>query len=243
MASKRLIIRHAIVSLSFVLLYLLLNRPEVIFISRIGFVAWYPAVGLVMALLLGINPWYALLVCLANTLAGKVMYAQPVLSFSGTVGSLGSTLCYGMAAYLLRSTLRIDLGLRRRRDVVRFVLLSATAAVGAAIIGVGCLIADHSIAWSEWKSSGLGWFLGDAIGLVGIAPFLLIHVFPRVRSWLSPRFSQMRPPVGADSTHPKFTLTTIAEAFGQALTIFAVLLVIFGFRDGRYDHLDRKSVV
>ena len=40
------------------------------------------------------------------------------------------------------------------------VLLSATAAVGAAIVGVGCLIADHSIAWSE--SSGLGWFLGDA---------------------------------------------------------------------------------
>jgi hypothetical protein len=45
MASKRLIIRHAIVSVSFVLLYLLLNRPEVIFISRIGFVAWYPAAG------------------------------------------------------------------------------------------------------------------------------------------------------------------------------------------------------
>jgi diguanylate cyclase (GGDEF)-like protein/PAS domain S-box-containing protein len=236
MASKRLIIRHAIVSLSFVLLYLLLNRPEVIFISRIGFVAWYPAVGLVMALLLGVSPWYALLVFLADTLAGKVMYAQPVMSFSGTIGSLGSALCYGAAAYVLRSSLRIDLGLRRRRDVVRYVLLSATAAIGAAIVGVGCLIADHSIAWTEYKSSGLGWFLGDAIGLVGIAPFLLIHVFPRVRSWLSPAFSQMGRPVGADPTHPKFTLTTIAEAFGQALSIFAVLLVVFGFKDGRYDH-------
>jgi len=88
MASKRLIIRHAIVSLSFVLLYLLLNRPEVIFISRIGFVAWYPAVGLVMALLLGVSPWYALLVCLADSLAAKVLYAQPLMSFSSTVGSL-----------------------------------------------------------------------------------------------------------------------------------------------------------
>jgi hypothetical protein len=81
------------------------------------------------------------------------------------------------------------LGLRRRWDVVRYVLLSATAAVGASIVGVGCLIADHSIAWSEDKSSGLGWFLGDIIGLVGIAPFLLIHVFPRVRNWLSPTLS------------------------------------------------------
>jgi diguanylate cyclase (GGDEF)-like protein/PAS domain S-box-containing protein len=231
MVSKRLIIRHAIVSLSFVLLYLLLDRPEVIFISRIGFVTWYPAIGLVMALLLGISPWYALLVLLADTLAGKLLYAQPVLSFSGILGSLGTALFYGVAAYVLRSSLRIDLGLRRRWDVVRYVLLSATAAVGAAIVGVGCLIADHSIAWSEYRSSGLGWFLGDAIGLVGIAPFLLIHVFPRVRSWLSPTFSPMR-----RSAHPKFTLTVIAEAFGQALTLFAVLFVIFGFKDERYDH-------
>jgi diguanylate cyclase (GGDEF)-like protein/PAS domain S-box-containing protein len=231
MVSKRLIIRHAIVSLSFVLLYLLLDRPEVIFISRLGFVTWYPAIGLVMALLLGISPWYALLVLLADTLAGKVLYAQPVLSFSGTLGSLGSAVFYGVAAYVLRSSLRIDLGLRRRWDVVRYVLLSATAAVGAAIVGVGCLIADHSIAWSEYRSSALGWFLGDAIGLVGIAPFLLIHVFPRVRSWLSPTFSPMR-----RSAHPKFTLIVIAEAFGQALTLIAVLFVIFGFRDDRYDH-------
>ena len=140
---QRQIFRHALVSISFVLLYLLLNRPEVIFISRIGFVAWYPAAGLVMALLLGISPWYALLVFFADTLAGKVMYAQPVMSFSGTVGSLGSALCYGAAAYVLRRSLRIDLGLRHRRDVVRYVLLSATAAVGAAIFGVGCLIVDR----------------------------------------------------------------------------------------------------
>jgi diguanylate cyclase (GGDEF)-like protein/PAS domain S-box-containing protein len=235
MPSQRLIIRHAIVSLSFVLLYLLLNRPEVIFISRIGFVAWYPAVGLVMALLLGVSPRYALLVFFADAFAGKVLYAQPVLSFTGTVGSLGSALGYGAAAYVLRRSLRIDLGLRHRRDVVRYVLLSATAAVGAAVTGVACLVADHSIPWNEYKSSGIGWFLGDAIGLVGIAPFLLIHVFPRVRIWLSPAPSQPHPG-RARSSRPKFTLSAIVEGLGQALTIFAVLFVIFGSRDGRYDY-------
>src|ERR1700756_5632847 len=78
---SRLIIRHALVSLSFVLLYLLLNRPEVVFFSRIGFVAWYPAIGLVMALLLGVSPWYGVLVCLADALAGKTIYAQSAMSF------------------------------------------------------------------------------------------------------------------------------------------------------------------
>src|ERR1700719_4775241 len=107
MPMRRLIFRHALVSVSFVLLYLLLNRPEVIFISRIGFTAWYPAIGLVMALLLGVSPWYALLVCFADTLAGRVIYAQPVVSSSGTVGSAGSALCYAAAAYVLRGSLRI----------------------------------------------------------------------------------------------------------------------------------------
>jgi diguanylate cyclase (GGDEF)-like protein/PAS domain S-box-containing protein len=87
----------------------------------------------------------------------------------------------------------------------------------------------------EYKSATVAWLLGDAIGLVGIAPFLLVHVFPHVRNWLTPTPIQIRP-VTARSTRAKFTFGAIAEASGQVLTIFAVLLVMFGFKDGRYDH-------
>jgi hypothetical protein len=133
MHSQRLMFRHALVALSFVLLYLVLNRPEVILLSRIGFVAWYPANGLVMALLLGVSPWYALLACFASAFASRMIYAQPLMSFSNTVGAAGIGLCYGAAAYVLRGPLQIDLGLRRRRDVVRYVFVSATTAAGATI--------------------------------------------------------------------------------------------------------------
>jgi len=235
MHSRRLIIRHALVSLSFVLLYLLLNPPEVIFLSRIGFVAWYPAIGLVMALLLGVSPWYALLACFSDALAGRVIYSQPATSFSNTVAAVGIAVCYGAAAYVLRGTLQIDLGLRRRRDVVRYVLVSATAAAGATIVGVACLVADHSITWGEYKSSALGWFLGDAIGLVGIAPFLLVHVFPHVRNWLSPAASRLHP-TKAHSPGTTFTFGALVETCGQIFTILAVLWVMFGTKDGRYDH-------
>jgi diguanylate cyclase (GGDEF)-like protein/PAS domain S-box-containing protein len=232
---RRLIIRHALLSLSFVLLYLLLDRPEVIFLSRIGFVAWYPAIGLVMAILLGVSPWYALPACFSVALAGRVIYAQPATSFSNTIDALGIAICYGAAAHVLRGSLQIDLGLHRRRDVVRYVLVSATAATGATIIGVACLIADHSITWGEYKSSGLGWFLGDAIGLVGIAPFLLVHVLPHVRNWLSQTPSQI---VSTKALFPEttFTFRALAESCGQSLTILAVLWVMFGTKDGRYDH-------
>ena len=233
MPSRRSIFRHALISLSFLLLYLLLNRPEVILLSRIGFVAWYPAIGVVMALLLGISPWYALLACFADAFASRVIYSQPVISFSGTVGSVGIAVCYGAAAYVLRGPLQLDLGLRHRRDVVRYVSVSAAASVVATMIGVACLIADHSIAWGEYKSSALGWLLGDTIGLVGIAPFLLVHVFPHVRNWLSPTPSPLR---SAHSAGTTFTFAALAETCGQILTILAVLWVIFGTKDGRYDH-------
>jgi diguanylate cyclase (GGDEF)-like protein/PAS domain S-box-containing protein len=232
MPSPRLILRHAIVSLSFVLFYLLLNLPDVIFISRIGFVAWYPALGLVMALLLGISPWYAMLVCFADALAGKLIYDQPVLSYSGMIGSMGSALCYGGAAYVLRGPLRIDIGLRRRRDVVRYVFASATAAAGAAVFGVACLIADHSITWGEYKSSLIGWFLGDSIGLVGIAPFLLVHIFPYIRDWLAP--TPARELFRARSSSPKLTLGGFVEASGQALAVAGVCWGMFGVKDSRY---------
>lgn len=234
MHSRGLTVRHTLVALVFVLLYLLLNRPEVIFFSRVGFVAWYPAIGLSMALMLGVNPWYALLVCFSDALAGTVVYAAPALSFSNTFDALGIAACYGAAAYLLRGPLQIDLRLRRRRDVVRYVLVSVAAAAIATIIGVACLLGDRSIVWSEIGPSALSWFLGDTIGLLGIAPFLLVHVFPHVRNWLS----QASPQVQTETRSPSSTLTLggFAEACGQIVMMLSVLLVMFGTTDGRYDH-------
>ncbi len=234
MFSRGPIIRHALVSLVFVLLYLLLNRPEIVFFSRIGFVAWYPAIGLVMALMLGVSPRYALLACFSATLANRIIYAQPITSFSSTVDAAGIAICYGVAAHVLRGPLQIDLALRRRRDVVRYVLASAAAAAGATIVGVACLIADHSIVWHEYKAAATTWFLGDAIGLVGIAPFLLVHVLPHVRRWLS--LGPQLHPTRAHSRRTALTLRTLAEVFGQGLTIAAVLWLMFGTKDGRYDH-------
>jgi diguanylate cyclase (GGDEF)-like protein/PAS domain S-box-containing protein len=232
--AARLTIRHALVSLSFVLLYLLLNRPEVVLFSRVGFVAWYPATGLTMALMLGVNPYYALLACFSDAIAGRLIYAQPLMSFGNTVGAAGIAICYGGAAYMLRGVLKIDIGLRRRRDVVRYVAISTTAAAAATIIGVACLIADHSIGWSEYKSSAIVWFLGDTIALVGIAPFLLVHIFPNIRDWLSSAPSQIHSKAYASGR--MFTVSAFAESCGQIFIILAVLWVMFGSKDRRYDH-------
>ena len=92
MDEKRKILRHLALSSSFLLIFILLNRPEVILISRLGSVVWYPATGLAFALLLGVSPYYAILVSIAGALAGMLIYEQPLTTYSETIGSIGISL-------------------------------------------------------------------------------------------------------------------------------------------------------
>jgi two-component system sensor kinase FixL len=236
-SSTRLIVRHAVVSLAFLAAYLCCSIvPKSFFVSRMGFVAWYPAVGLVMALLLGVSAWYALLACVADVFAARLIYSQPVISFSATLGAMGGVFCYGLAAHVLRGPLKIDLCLRRRQDVVRFIFVTATASAGATVFGVMSLVGDRNITWEDYNSSAIGWFLGDAVAIVGVAPFLLVHVFPYVRRWLSPTSSETSGS-GEHSDEVRFSLGALAEACGQVLAIVAVCWAMFGIQDKRYGSL------
>jgi signal transduction histidine kinase/CheY-like chemotaxis protein len=233
MLAPRLIARHAILCVSFVLLYLALSNPEVIFISRLGFTAWYPATGLVLGIMLGISPWYCLLACFSDVVASNLIYHQPLRSFGGTFGAVGIAASYAVAAYVLRGPLRIDLGLRRRGDVIRYLFVNMAAATVATATGVACLVADKSIPRSEFWPSAWQWFLGDGIGLVGIAPFLLIYVFPWIRQQLS--VEVLEPSPATELRREKTTLSrisAIAEWVGQAAAIILVLSIIFGPRMG-----------
>ena len=71
--------------------------------------------------------------------------------------------------------------------------------------------------------------------MLGIAPFLLVHIFPHVRNWLVPAI----PSVRSTRIHLRKTTVTLgalAEASGQGFTILAVLWLMFGTKDGRYDN-------
>jgi diguanylate cyclase (GGDEF)-like protein/PAS domain S-box-containing protein len=220
---KKVGLRHAILSASFVVVYLILNRPEVILISKLGFTTWYPATGLIFALMLGVNPWYALLACFADSLAAVAMYHQPLVSWSGIVSPIASTSFYAVGANLLRGRLQINPDLRRRQDVLRYTVVTLVAAVGATLCGVTSLLLDHGIMRSDYWRSALGWYVGDAIGLLGFAPFLLIHVLPWVRKSMEPLPT---PLASIDVTAVK--VTDIIEGIAQAMAIVGVLWIIFG---------------
>jgi diguanylate cyclase (GGDEF)-like protein/PAS domain S-box-containing protein len=209
-------------------MYLLLNLPKIIMVSQLGFTVWFPATGLILAVMLGISPWYFPLTVFASALAGAVIYHQPVLSWSGMVATVLGSGSYAIAASLLRGPLKIDLELRQRQDVVRYVSVTLAAAIFATATGVACLAADNTISWSQYWHSALGWYVGDVVGLVGFAPFLLIHLLP----WVRRRLSTL-PAKTAQKDDRRETKTRqiepkdVLEATGQTISIVFVLWIMF----------------
>jgi diguanylate cyclase (GGDEF)-like protein/PAS domain S-box-containing protein len=216
-------LRHGLLSVSFILFYLVLNRPEVLLLSKLGFTTWYPATGLMFALMLGVSPWYAFLVFFTNSLASMAIYQQPFISWGNLAGTLGETGVYAVAAILLRGRLQINLGLSRRRDVVRYTAVVLLAAMGSTIFGVTSLVLDHTITRSDYWSAAFGWFIGDMVALLALAPFLLIHVLPWVRKNLAPQSTSLAAP------HPaQVNVFHLAEGFAQVAGILAILWIMFG---------------
>ena len=109
---NRLVLKHAVIAVVSLGLYVLLNRPDVLVLTQLGSVVWYPPAGLALALILGINPWYALLVAVGDALSGSLIYHQPLASWGTLVGTPCITGIYAGAVIMLRGPLRIDLGLK-----------------------------------------------------------------------------------------------------------------------------------
>ena len=211
----------------FVVLYLLLNRSDVIVETQLGSTVWYPPAGLSLALVLGINPWYALLVAFADALSGAIIYHQPLASWNTVFGSPVVSGLYAVSAIILRGRLRIDLGLNHRRDVSRFVVVALGTAICTTAVGVSLLVADHVVPWSQFWSAAVGWFGGDVIAFVAFVPFLLIHVLPPIRRWLQLAPAEPVRLTPEPPTRPSIHLANAGELAGQIAGILLVLWVMF----------------
>ena len=220
--------RHAVLAIALLSLYLFLNRPEIILISNLGFTAWYPALGLIFAVMLGVSPGYLPVVILGDILASLIIYHQPIYSWSVIPAAVLGTSIYAVAAYILKHKIKFDRTLTQLSDVLRYLAVTLTAAIFATVAGVTCLAADGSIKWNQFWDSAIGWYIGDAVGLLSVAPFLLIYVFPWIRRNLFERS-------GAGDLEKTFTnpalridIAAVLEAAGQVVSILFFLWIIFG---------------
>jgi PAS domain S-box-containing protein len=119
---------------------------------------------------------------------GAFFVNMPITSSAGAaaVTAIGNTLAPLVAATLL-ARMGFRPALDRLRDAVALVFVGALASMTiSATVGVGVLVATHSIEWEGLVPAWSVWWAGDAMGVLVFAPFLLtIHPvrFARPRSW------------------------------------------------------------
>jgi integral membrane sensor domain MASE1 len=126
--------------------------------------------------------------------------------------------------------LRIDLGLRRQRDVIRFLFVSTVAGLAASVLGVTGLVLDGSLSWNDYGTSVLAWFSGDGIGRFGVAPFLLIYLLPLARQKLFGRTYESQSTLSDPAPIQRLGMSPMLETIGQACATLLVPFVVFGPR-------------
>ena len=214
--------------------FYLLNTPQVLFITGLGFTAWYPAAGLTVAVMLGLNPLWGFLVFFTDPLVGYLIYGVPIFSWEGALGACGATLFYGLGAYILRGAWKIDSTLPKRQDVLRYLAVVVVGAAASTSVGVLSLILDKALPIEKYWSSWLSWYTGEIIGVVGVAPFLLVHVLPSTRRFFHPRGDASRFQKSSSITvadEPLHVLETL-ESAAQLISIPAAEYVVLHWGKG-----------
>jgi len=90
---------------------------------------------------------------------------------------LGNASSAAFGAYLLSRVTEFEASLPRLRDLLQFTVLAAiVGAVAAPTVGVTAQTVAHIKAWSGYASAWPIWWLGDAMGVLVVAPlFLTAH--------------------------------------------------------------------
>jgi PAS domain S-box-containing protein len=144
---------------------------ELAFVHPSATAVWPPSgIALAAVLLLGFGVWPALFV---GAFAVNMTVAGDLPSSLGI--ALGNTLEALVGAWLVDRFAGGPRAFERPESVFSFVALAGLAATTlAAAIGVTSLCLAGLAEWSRWSAIGLTWWLGDAVGVLALAPVIVL---------------------------------------------------------------------
>ena len=103
-----------------------------------------------------------------------VNFFTPIPKLAALGIGLGNACSAVAAGYLLRHLSEFKTPLSRLRDVMRVIVFGALVATTvSAFVGVSALTLTHTRAWSGYSSAWRIWWLGDAMGVLVVAPLIL----------------------------------------------------------------------
>ena len=132
----------------------------------------WPPTGIALAamLLFGSRVWPAIFV--GAWLVNFTTSGWPLTSLG--IAS-GNTLEAAIGAYLVDRFANGRLAFERSQDIFKFAALAALLSTSlSATMGVASLALGGHAAWAQFTSIWLTWWLGDAVGTLVVAPFLLL---------------------------------------------------------------------
>ncbi len=153
---------------------------------------WNPPAGLYMALLLWTGMRGAPMVFATLVLADLVVRGHPASIASLLLSNVLIVAGYAAAAHVLRCRVGIDLALNRVRDVGWLVGVTFLSAAVIAPAFVGVFVLDGAIAAADLPMLAFQYWLGDAIAIAVVTPFLLLLYRPdRTPAWCLPKVPSM----------------------------------------------------
>jgi len=226
--------RRLVFAVVCVFIYVLLDRTTVYLQIWPSISAWYPPVGLAVALIVGLGPRILPALVVAGYLSGYINYHQSVTSLPFLLINPLIPLVYASASLYLRRKLTGNFRIRSIRDVANILGVSLLASLASATCGTAILVWSGEIAFSDYAQAAFNWWIGDAVALSSLTPFLLEFVIPWCRRYLGyagAQESALRP--------AKWTWSRlgILESSGFLASLAFLIYLAFGNSLARSAHL------
>ena len=178
----------------------------------IGITPWSPADGLSVAVLLVGGYCWAVALFVATLVSSLLLAEVPVGVGALLLGSTIIAAGYGIGAELLRRLWHFSVSLTRPSDLILLLAMALTAPALVAMAYVAVYATTGLVPWSRFGEAASQFWIGDAIGVAVLAPFLLV-----VRDWLQTRPIEV----------PRDSLR-LGEIFVQFASLTLALFVVFG---------------
>ncbi len=139
-------------------------------VSGFASLVWPPSGIALAALLLGgyrLFPGILLGAFLANFANGAPLILALLIGAGNTLEALAAT-------WLLKNVVRFTNTFVDEHDVFGYVLVGCAASVVAATVGVTGLFASDIVPASDYVATWSAWWVGDLLGIVLVAPFILL---------------------------------------------------------------------